>query len=119
MVDCWDERQWHSAGVDRKKLQWVGQMTATGRFAKVDDKKDDGQVDTQTSGRIIATRESHVHMLPLLHLLVQTILLFIGDSNINGLMITSSGTSGQHLLNLGVKTPYEPLLFLMISTKMF
>ena len=50
MVGCWDEHQWHSAGVDGRKLQQIGQMTTARHVAEVDDKKDDGQVDTQTSG---------------------------------------------------------------------
>ena len=49
-MGCWDEHQWHSACVDGSKLQQIGQMTTAGCVAEVDDKKDDGLVDTQTSG---------------------------------------------------------------------
>lgn len=41
-VGYWDEHQGHSAGIDRKELQQVGQMTAAGHVAMVDDKEDDG-----------------------------------------------------------------------------
>ena len=49
LVGYWDEHQWHSAGMDRKKLQQVKQLTTTGFAAEVDDKDDDGKVDRQSS----------------------------------------------------------------------
>lgn len=50
MVGCQDEHQWYSAIMDRKELQRVGLMTAAGHVAEVDDREDDGHVDTRTSG---------------------------------------------------------------------
>jgi hypothetical protein len=46
MVGCWDEHQWYSAVMDRKELQRVGLMTAASHVAEVDDREDDGHVDT-------------------------------------------------------------------------
>ena len=48
-VGYWNEHQWHLAGVDRKELQHVGQLTTAGFAAEVHDKEDEGKVGRPSS----------------------------------------------------------------------
>jgi len=68
---------------------------------------------------VIATRESPLHILPLLRLLVQEILFFRSNSSADDLVIAGIGTDGQHSLNLGAKPMYKPMLLRGIGTDMF
>jgi hypothetical protein len=67
---------------------------------------------------IIATGVSHGHKFPFLCLLVQTILLFKGDSHTNCFMISRIGKTSQHSLKLSTETMNKPLLLLGICTNM-
>ena len=68
---------------------------------------------------VIATRESPLHILPLLRLLVQAILFFGSNSNVDNLIVTGSGIGSQHSLNLGLKATYKPTLLRSIDADMF
>ena len=59
---------------------------------------------------IIATRESHGHILPLLWLLVQSICLLRRDSNTDNLIESSSGAASHHGPKLSVETTQKAAL---------
>ena len=67
---------------------------------------------------IIATRESHGNIPPLLRLLVQMIHPIRRDSNTDNLIESSSGVASHHGLKLSVETTQKAVLPISINTNM-
>ena len=67
---------------------------------------------------IIATRESHMHMLPFICLLVQMILFFKRNSHTDNLMIACISKTSQHSLKFSAETMNKLLLLMGICTNM-
>ena len=67
---------------------------------------------------VIATRESHVHMLPFLSLLVETILFFKRNSHTDNLMIACISKTSQHSLKFSAETMNNLLILMGICTNM-